>query len=56
MLAEIFPVEVILDAFDEMAKSNEAQQPSRRPKPKVILFDIGGVCVSPHLNLNLLAS
>ncbi|KAL2118602.1 hypothetical protein VTJ04DRAFT_8262 [Mycothermus thermophilus] len=45
MLAEIFPVEVILDAFDEMAKSNEAQQPSRRPKPKVILFDIGGVCV-----------
>ncbi|KAL1842172.1 hypothetical protein VTJ49DRAFT_5945 [Mycothermus thermophilus] len=44
MLPEnFFPVEVILDAFDEMAKSQSQSQSPRRPK--VILFDIGGVCV-----------
>ncbi|KAK1756874.1 acyl-CoA dehydrogenase [Echria macrotheca] len=40
MHSEEFPVEVILDAIDAMASS----QGSKRP-PKVILFDIGGVCV-----------
>jgi len=39
MLSEEFPVEVILEAIDSMAPPSETQ-------PKVILFDIGGVCVS----------
>ncbi len=39
MLSEEFPVEVILEALDDMAP------PSEQKRPKVILFDIGGVCV-----------
>jgi hypothetical protein len=39
MLSEEFPVEVILEAIDNMA------QPTSEKRPKVILFDIGGVCV-----------
>lgn len=39
MLFEDFPVEVILEAIDNMAQSPTAK------RPKVILFDIGGVCV-----------
>ncbi|KAH6840694.1 HAD-like domain-containing protein [Chaetomium sp. MPI-CAGE-AT-0009] len=40
MLSEEFPVEVILEAIDGMATTT----PSNK-RPKVILFDIGGVCV-----------
>jgi hypothetical protein len=39
MLCEEFPVEVILETIDNMSHS----PPNKRPK--VILFDIGGVCV-----------
>ena len=46
MLSEEFPVEVILEALDNMAESQQAQK-----RPKVILFDIGGVCVCT-LDLN----
>jgi hypothetical protein len=45
MLSEEFPVEVILEAIDDMAATSS---PSNNKRPKVILFDIGGVCVS-HL-------
>ncbi|KAL2171923.1 hypothetical protein VTG60DRAFT_982 [Thermothelomyces hinnuleus] len=38
MLSEEFPVEVILEAIDNMVQTKET-------RPKVILFDIGGVCV-----------
>ncbi|KAL2192046.1 HAD-like protein [Thermothelomyces heterothallicus CBS 203.75] len=38
MLPEVFPVEVILEAIDNMVQPKET-------RPKVILFDIGGVCV-----------
>ncbi|KAK4158528.1 acyl-CoA dehydrogenase [Chaetomidium leptoderma] len=40
MLSEEFPVEYILEAIDDMAQSSPAEKRS-----KVILFDIGGVCV-----------
>ncbi|KAK4236120.1 acyl-CoA dehydrogenase [Achaetomium macrosporum] len=39
MLSEEFPVEVVLEAMDNMS------QPPFNKRPKVILFDIGGVCV-----------
>ncbi|GAB1315151.1 hypothetical protein MFIFM68171_05361 [Madurella fahalii] len=39
MLSEEFPVEVVLEAIDNMSQSLPAK------RPKVILFDIGGVCV-----------
>lgn len=38
MLSEDQPVEYILDAIDSVMSS--------QPQPKVLLFDIGGVCVS----------
>ena len=44
MLSEEFPVEVILEAIDDMAATTS---PFNK-RPKVILFDIGGVCVSHH--------
>jgi hypothetical protein len=42
MLSEEFPVEAILEAIDNMA-------PPEQKRPKVILFDIGGVCVCSSL-------
>lgn len=42
MLSEEFPVEVVLEAIDNMSQSLSEQ------RPKVILFDIGGVCVCWH--------
>ncbi|KAK4147973.1 putative hydrolase [Dichotomopilus funicola] len=43
MESEEYPAEVILEAIDTMATSQ--QQSSTPKRPKVILFDIGGVCV-----------
>lgn len=40
MLPEEYSVEVVLEAIDAMAPSLP------KARPKVILFDIGGVCVS----------
>lgn len=42
MLPDEFPVEYILETIDAIIKP-EAMSPGK--KPKVILFDIGGVCV-----------
>lgn len=40
MLPEEYSVEVVLEAIDAMAPTLP------KTRPKVILFDIGGVCVS----------
>ena len=40
MLSEEFPVEVVLEPIDNMSQS------ASETRPKVVLFDIGGVCVS----------
>ncbi|KAJ4388299.1 hypothetical protein N0V85_007703, partial [Neurospora sp. IMI 360204] len=45
MLPDEFPPEYILEAIDSMAPTDFKGKGSGSPKPKVILFDIGGVCV-----------
>ena len=51
MLPDEFPAEYIIEAIDNMAPSDLKGKGAESPKPKVILFDIGGVCVSQHHNI-----
>ena len=50
MLPDEFPAEYIIEAIDSMAPTDLKGKGFGSPKPKVILFDIGGVCVSQHHN------
>ena len=43
MLPDEFPAEYILESIDTIIKTETMSPPEK--KPKVILFDIGGVCV-----------
>ncbi|KAK1778880.1 HAD-like domain-containing protein [Copromyces sp. CBS 386.78] len=45
MLPDEVPAEYIIEAIDSMAPTDLKGKGSGSPKPKVILFDIGGVCV-----------
>lgn len=47
MLEEPLPVEVVLEALDQIKMSQSKASPTKvqNRRPKVILFDIGGVCV-----------
>lgn len=46
MFEEEFPADLVLEALDNMSQSKDDSTKIQHRRPKVILFDIGGVCVS----------